>query len=475
MTRRNRVLLASIAVAVFLLLLAAPFFAPGRLFAPQLELAASERLGERVRIDAARLFILPLPHISISKVTIGEKPFLRVEELSLTPRLSTLMSDRIVLRSIELRGVQITQRALAPMERWTAESNTPGDARVVVEQVLLQRVDVRLSSVSMLGIDADVQLSSGGALASAAVRTGDGRLRLSLVPTGKDYLLSASARDWRLPVEPGIRFAELNARGKLDRNGLNLEQIEGSLYEGKLTGAARLGWKKDWSLSGRFELKRMNVEPFAALYTRETTISGHLDAAAVFESASAQAGKLVDALRLESDFELHKGMLHKVDLAAAASLLPTKSENKAGVTRFDRFDGQLSVDPTGFHFSNVRIVSGVLDAKGYVSIAPDKKLSGRVETAVKGTGSLVGTPLAVSGTVDSPLVFPTKGTLAGAAAGTLLLGPGIGTTLGIKAGQLTERLFGRKSGKSTSPDGKGQTAEAEKPRAKRIEGPTGGR
>jgi hypothetical protein len=63
----------------------------------------------------------------------------------------------------------------------------------------------------------------------------------------------------------------------------------------------------------------------------------------------------------------------------------------------------------------------------------------------------VSTPLAVSGTVQSPTLFPTKAAMAGAAAGTALLGPGVGTTIGMKAGQMTERLFRKKPPKKTDP------------------------
>jgi len=41
--------------------------------------------------------------------------------------------------------------------------------------------------------------------------------------------------------------------------------------------------------------------------------------------------------------------------------------------------------------------------------------------------------------------------MAGAAAGTALLGPGVGTTIGMKAGQFTERLFRKKPPKKTDP------------------------
>ena len=62
---------------------------------------------------------------------------------------------------------------------------------------------------------------------------------------------------------------------------------------------------------------------------------------------------------------------------------------------------------------------------------------------LRGTASLLTVPLHVSGTVQDPLVRPTKSALAGAVAGSVLL-PGIGTAIGLKASQLTDKLFGGK-------------------------------
>jgi hypothetical protein len=56
-------------------------------------------------------------------------------------------------------------------------------------------------------------------------------------------------------------------------------------------------------------------------------------------------------------------------------------------------------------------------------------------------------PLNVAGTLESPWLYPTGGTVAGAAAGTAVLGPGIGTAVGARVGQWTEGLFGKKEEK----------------------------
>ena len=92
------------------------------------------------------------------------------------------------------------------------------------------------------------------------------------------------------------------------------------------------------------------------------------------------------------------------------------------------------------------IASGALAADGNVNISPKKELSGRINAQVKALGTSTGIPLNVAGTVQSPMLYPTGASMAGAAVGTVLL-PGIGTGLGAKAGQAIENLFGSRSKK----------------------------
>ena len=74
---------------------------------------------------------------------------------------------------------------------------------------------------------------------------------------------------------------------------------------------------------------------------------------------------------------------------------------------------------------------------------------------MRGTASLVATPLAISGTVDDPVVRPSKAALAGAAVGTAIL-PGVGTAIGAKAGVFTKKLFGGSPRKRVDEDGTGR-------------------
>jgi len=97
-----------------------------------------------------------------------------------------------------------------------------------------------------------------------------------------------------------------------------------------------------------------------------------------------------------------------------------------------------------------------------VSISPKQDLSGQIDVAIKRTSALVSTPPSLSGTVSNPSLYRSKAALVGTAAGTVLLpGPGLGTTVGMKAARMTRKLLGGK------PDSNKQKAEPAKAEATR--------
>jgi hypothetical protein len=162
------------------------------------------------------------------------------------------------------------------------------------------------------------------------------------------------------------------------------------------------------------------------------------------------------SLRLESDFRVYEGMLQRVDLEAAARN-PLARDAAEGSTRFDTLSGHLEIDGDGYHFSGLEVESGMLAASGEVSVSRDQRLHGRIDAQLKGTGLLFAMPMRVSGTLQDPSVLPSRTAVAAAVAGSFLL-PGIGTAVGLKAGQLTDMLFGRR--RSAEPSRSAPPAQA---------------
>jgi hypothetical protein len=95
-----------------------------------------------------------------------------------------------------------------------------------------------------------------------------------------------------------------------------------------------------------------------------------------------------------------------------------------------------------YRLTDLKIASSGVAARGNVTIAASKALSGQLNTNVSAIGKAVSIPLVVGGTLDSPLLYPNPTALAGAAAGTVLL-PGVGTAAGAKLGEFVDGLFGK--------------------------------
>lgn len=153
-----------------------------------------------------------------------------------------------------------------------------------------------------------------------------------------------------------------------------------------------------------------------------------LDAKPVFSASAASVAQIAHAMRLDAPFNVSNGVLYGVDMQKVATSL-IRQANSGGETRFEALSGHLAMDRGAYRFTRIKIASGSLAADGNVSISPQKELSGRVNAQVTLAGASANVPLNITGTVDSSLLFPTGGTVAGAAAGTAILGPGLGTSV----------------------------------------------
>lgn len=443
-TRRSLVIVG-IVVGLLLLL---PFLIPLGGFIPGIEQAASSRLKEPVRIASLRVFLLPYPHLTAGGIEVGAKPYLQVRKVIVAPALLSLLSGQKVIRKLSLRGVVVQQPLLSRVTGWMGGGSSSAPAPVRIERVEIRDADFNLKGVRLQEVDFDLALDEKGALAGAQLDANKGRLKAKLAPRGNDFSIELTARNWILPAGPPLQLTSLDARGTVGKAGLSLPAISGKLYDGSLGGKLEVGWRDGWSIQGNFDIEQVDVKPLVAVFTKGTALSGRLSAAPTISMRAPTAPELAGALHVEADFHVDDGVIYDFDLTAAPKALIKKDALKGGETRFDRFSGYLIVDAAGYHLIDLHIASGVLKAEGEVSISPKQELNGVMDVAIKGTSALVSTPLAIGGTVESPLIYPSKAAIAGAAAGTALLGPGLGTSVGMKAMRLTGRLF---SGKKRTP------------------------
>jgi hypothetical protein len=453
MRTRNKILLALFG-ALTVGVAAAPWLVPMSRFIPLIEARAQARLGEPVTVGRLQLYLLPVPRLVASEIAVGENAMLRIASLTIRPSVRDVFATVRRVHEVRADGVVITEEALRAAPRWRA-SPTAQEPTFEIGHVAVRDARLELRALTLRELSADVALQSN-AIRQIDIRSAQDRLRVVATPEGQgEYRLEIAARDWQLPVGPAVRFQRLDALARLTARGISTRELTAVVYGGSLRGPLAVTWKPAWSVTGALNLKQVDLRPLTALFMRDTTVSGLLTANPKFTAQAASPRGLLDALNLQADFSVDDGVLQKVDLHAVARNPLARDVTKSGVTRFSRLSGKLEVDQDGYHFGELKVASGLLSATGDVSVARDGQLSGRIEAALGRTGDLMAVPMRVTGTLKEPTVRPTKTAVAAALAGSVLL-PGIGTAVGLKASQLTERLFGgprRRPGTSaaTSP------------------------
>lgn len=444
-------LLKRLLVAFALLLLAAaalPFFISLDNYIPRIEKEASATLKQPVSIKRIRFGALPWPHVTVDAITIGAADDIRLGRVTLAPDLFSLLQSTKVIRRIDVDSLVLTRKAIDKIPVWigSGAAKSPQQApQVRVENIRLNNALVNIGRTRLGPFDASINLDSSGEFADATASTQDGRLKLHVKPDKANYLIDASARSWTLPVGPALRFDALTIKGVATPNDAKLSEVSARLYGGSASGRVTVNWHKGLRLDGKFSISQLELRQVAPLLSAGTHISGRLSAKPVFSASAASANQLLDALRLETPFDVQNGVLGGVDIQKAATNL-IKQGTGGGETRFDQLSGHLVMDHGGYRFTQLKVASGALAAQGNVSVSRSKELSGRINAQIKLAATNATVPLNVGGTLDAPLLYPTAGTIAGAAAGTAILGPGVGTSVGAKVGGWVENLFGKKSG-----------------------------
>jgi uncharacterized protein involved in outer membrane biogenesis len=442
-----------IALGVLVVVLAGvPFFISLDGYIPLIEKEASDRLKEPVKVGGLRAVGLPLPHVTVSGVTIGKAEDIKVGKITVTPDLWSLFAATKVIKSIEISNLVITQKAIDKIPVWTrADAKLAAPAEPPAVRVLSVKLDdalVNLQGAPFGPFDARLNLSGEGTLESASIVTRDGKLKALVKPDKSSYVINVTAKGWKTPVGPAIQFDELSIRGVATSSNANLTEVRARLYGGAVAGEATLSWQKGTQLRGTAEIAQVDIKPLLQALGKPATMSGKLTARPVFSANASRPEELLDALRLETPFDVRDGIVHGVDMLKAATFLIGKDGGRGGETRFDALSGHLAMDRGIRRLTQLNIVSGSLSAEGNVTISPKDELSGRLNTKVKAVSLTAATvALNVSGTLDSPFLYPSGGTVAGAAAGTAVLGPGLGTAVGARVGQWTEELLGKKEEK----------------------------
>ncbi|MBA3696730.1 MAG: AsmA family protein [Methylotenera sp.] len=428
------------------MLIILPFLIPVHTYLQQAEKIGSEKLGVPVIIGSGHLTFLPSPRIVLNDISVGEHQEARFGRVVAIPTLSSLFSDTKII-DINISKPVIKQAVLDIVAALSAKKpESDAASSVHIHHININDLELVWPNSKYPLLNVEATLKDGSQLESAIVDTQDGKVKVNITPQDDEQLVVIDIDHWTSPIGLPMLIDTAKIEGHLKNSRLDIPKIDVALYNGKLTGNAVLNWQKGWKLNGKVKVEQLAVKGPSSLVSKSVYLSGNLFGNGDFSSSAKEAGGIADNFQANFKFKVNDGVLHGVDLVKMASLL-VKQREKGGETQFEEFAGLLNIDGKQYHLKDIKISSGMLAASGQVKVMPNKELDGTVEVDLKSGMGLAAIPLDVSGTINEPTILPSKAAIAGAVAGTAILGPGIGTSLGVKAGSAVSKIidfFGNK-------------------------------
>lgn len=259
-------------------------------------------------------------------------------------------------------------------------------------------------------------------------------MNLIVIPNGEMFDFDLQASNWRIPSEYPIVLQSAEIKGTFDDNKLVTKQMTGELYGGKFDGDLSLIWADKLDLIASIHLNKVDSGKFLQS-AGQKIITGKMDYKGVLKINDLASENLWPNTWIKADFSFKNGVIYKADLEKASSLI-NKKGTKGGKTRFDEFKGKIFAESGNIQLKELEISSSALAAQGHLKINRNNKLNGEIDVGFNNTKGILTVPLKISGTVNEPSLRPTNEAMAGAAIGTVILGPGVGTALGVKAGKV---------------------------------------
>lgn len=386
--RRRRRLGKPIALTlatVLLLVVAAAHVVP--LATTEYEKAAGEALGRPVSIAQARLWLLTGPQLRLEGVRIGEA---RIAAVRAHTDLSSLHDERLRFARIELDEVSLPQKALGELLGAKLNTQSFWISRISARQVKLT------GPLALPAVDAELVMRIDGALDSASLR-GPDNLMAKIVPQGAQLEFDITASSFAVPIAPDVLLTEFAMKGSATRLGMNIESWGGSLYDGAISGTAKIRWGGSWSVDGVLTVRNMNAGVFAPALLS----SGKAEGSGRFSLAGAEPSRLGATGRVEGSFTISRGVLGAFDLSRA---IQTGGRQAGGRTQFSELTGHAVFDKGAVALRNVSIGAGALNAGASADIAQSGALSGRIVADVRAANQTVRATLNLGGTIREPQV-----------------------------------------------------------------------
>ena len=384
------------------------FLFPFSSFVPDAEAAFASAVGRPVTIREMRAHIYPEPGLILGGVELGQgNDAIRIREIKLQPEPGSLFSSPMGLRRVVINGTELKIERVAGMPAIFASLSNPGKAPKI-GAILLRNTDIQFNKMALNGVEAEIQRDPGGRMQALVARSADRNLTLVAEPAAAGLKLTVEAFSWR-PAEGSTFVADsLNFTGRLEKDLLMISGLEVRIFDGLIKGDAlvRAGSAMP-NLTGTVSFERINPARLGeAVGIGDRKLVGSIAGNMRFTANSETWPAIFSEIEGEGEFTVQRGSFYGIDLAEAARRV-SDTPVQGGMTSFEQISGRMRLAPDRNQFYDLNIASGLMQSLGYIDVAKEGQLNGRLELRMKGSANQTRMPVMVSGTLASPTVQAT--------------------------------------------------------------------
>jgi uncharacterized protein involved in outer membrane biogenesis len=237
-----------------------------------------------------------------------------------------------------------------------------------------------------------------------------------------------------------VTFSELSGKLDLQKEQVHFPLLVMKAYDGTLnTANTTFTWEDGLLLETQAWAARVDVAPLLEGFTDEKPVEGRFSGDAAIKLAGNTLEDMLADPFVIVNFSIDDGLIRNADLKEASRTLGRK-KHSGGRTEFKKLNGRMIMKDNKVRISNCRLESDNMVASIKLRIAENNAVEGVADVGLKEISGLVSMPMVISGTMHEPQLAPTGGAMLGGAIGTSVLGPGLGTLVGVQTGRVLTGL-----------------------------------
>ncbi|MDS4014268.1 MAG: AsmA-like C-terminal region-containing protein [Candidatus Accumulibacter sp.] len=375
-------------------------------YQPAVEALLTQSTGRKARVDALGIDLLPIPALRLDGVRlegVGEAVPLAVDTVRVQPVLTTLFAERMLFDEVELSGLVLAPTTFVELAQMLKSAASPA-ARAGVRHVSLSNTELALAGLTIGDLRGEVVLSAAGLLEVLALHSANRDLTFEARPLDTAFAIRAEGLKWRPRANSPQVVDSFLLQGELRATLVTVDRMEFRVFDGLLTGKAALRAGGDSLLLGEVAFDRINARKLSDALGLERGFLGEGTGRLRFSAAADAWPSLLSTLQGEGTFTVKRGSLPGIDLPEALRRAPSVPLALGGATRFEQLSGAVRLTPGFVHLSRLNLSAGAMQSAGYLDIGRDLDLRGRMDVEMRGRGERTALPVAISGSLNAPLL-----------------------------------------------------------------------